>query len=743
MNSPAKAILICLLFLRFFSANGQSAEVSLQNELRNVKTDTGRISILIDLAYRAESNKEALKYSYQAFLLGKHTSSIRHKSRSEVVHGSFLSKSNLDSGIALIKSGIRGYEQAGMLLYTANGFYILGQTYDFQNQYNLAISCYEKTFEIASENEFYQEWGDAAYELSVLSNLKGNNVDAIKWANEALEAFETDENRELEIADVLNQIGIIYDQKGLYPEAINSYLKAKEYAKMANSIESEILIENNIGALYDNMNDTETAKDYFSAALEKARIHNLKDDEATFLNNLSFIHQKEGDTTLAIKLLRSALAIDVSDDAFCYISYPLEARGSLHLAMHELDSAEILLNQALEVSKECGDVAMQSSIYKSIGRLYLEQGEINNSRSALNKALMLARKAELPTETKEVYLELSTFFEKTNELDEALNYLKKYLSISNSLSKANNIEGATRLISEYEFRKKISEIEEQQHSSEQLLYNQIKSKATENRVILIALGILLIMAVILIRAYAINRRNIKKLAAINEEKNRLIGVVAHDLRNPLNMMKGLLPFLEESKDEVKDPYYPQYLDMLNLSAEKMLNMIERVLDISAIENMKLNLKMTETDLNELTLKSIRNFDHIAGQKMIKIVNNIDLGNAHISIVDPNYLEQVIDNLISNAIKFSEKGKQIIISLANNGSKNLIEVKDEGPGISEEDQKSIFQAFQTSSTKPTEQERSTGLGLSIAMKFVKAMNGEIDIQSRIGSGTAFTVSFVQA
>ena len=107
-------------------------------------------------------------------------------------------------------------------------------------------------------------------------------------------------------------------------------------------------------------------------------------------------------------------------------------------------------------------------------------------------------------------------------------------------------------------------------------------------------------------------------------------------------------------------------------------------------------------------------------------------------VDPNYLVQVIDNLLSNAIKFSDRGKKIEISLISENNHHEIIVKDEGPGISEEEQKSLFQAYTTLSAKPTEQERSTGLGLSIAYKFVEAMGGKIECNSKPGVGTTFNL-----
>lgn len=740
MKLPASLGLVFVLFLKVFALSAQSEQDSLINELSNIKTDTGRISMLIGLAYLAESTEDALSFTKQAYDLGKQVESIKHKSRSEIVHGSYLAEQDLDAGMHLINTALKRYESEKMWLYVANAYFVKAQTYEFLNEIDSALDSYQKSFYIASRNEFHPEWGDAALAMSYIYHLTGENAIALRWATEAKKAYELTSDKDLQVADVLNQMGMIYDQTRFYSEALDCYLQAKESAAIANYIQGEILINNNIGVIYDNMNNSETAMQYFSEALEKAKIHNLRSDEATLMNNMSYIYQKRGDTAMAIQLLRDVLKIEVTIENACFLSYPLEAMGSLLLEKNKLDSAEFYLNEALEISQECEEVSIESSIYKSLGQLYLRQNKKSQSVNALRRSLEIARKANLPTESQEALYEIATYYEKTNQKEEALNALKKYQLFSDSLFKASSVEKAARLASEYEFRKEIADLELQRLETERKFSEQIETKTLENRIILIGTVLLLILAVIFIRGYALIKGKNKKLALLNEDKNKLIGVVAHDLRNPINMMKGLLHFLGDAQKATDIPAeYPQYLDMLNQSADKMSNMIDRVLDISAIENMKLNLKTERVDLNELVSKSVRNFELIARQKSIEIVGNVAENAVFTSKADPNYLEQVIDNLISNAIKFSEKGKWIYISLDGDSEKNTIEVRDEGPGISKEDQRRIFHAYTTTSTKSTNQEKSTGLGLSIAQRFIHAMGGSIAIESEVGTGTSFIIS----
>lgn len=710
---------------------------SLRSELEECKTDTGKISILIALTYNAGEYSDQINFSKKAFNLGLNVTSVKHKSRSEIVYGSYLAETKLDSGLSLIRLGINRYLKEGMDDYAANAIFVKGVTFEILSMYDSAISTYESLHMMASAKKIHPQWGDAAYALAYLNNNRGNNVEALKWAFEAKRAYTESENLK-KTGQVLNQIGIIYDQQGLYSEALNNYLQALDYAIEYQDIDGEILIHNNIGVIYDNMNNNELAMKYYSNGLEKARINNLKADEATLLNNLSYIHLSNGDTVRGMQLLRRSLRIDLTKTDPCFESYPLEGLGSVFIAQGKLDSAEHLFNKALTLAKKCDDILVQVTVLKGLGEVYLKKERYNDAHESFYTSLELSSSSSLPAEMKQALFSLYQFHKKTGSTSLSLMYLEKYQSLSDSLNDQNNIEKATQLAAEYDFRKQTAKMERERALIEQEMSQEIEAKILENRLILFGVCLVLILVFVLIRAYVIIKKNNSRLQYLNEEKNKLIGIVAHDLRNPLNMIQGILPLVEETQKNVEDPYFPKYVEILNSSSDKMAGMIERVLDISAIENMRLNLKAEKTDLSSLTKKSISNFSAIAEQKKVALIDEIEESEGHFSQVDPNYLEQAIDNLISNAIKFSETGKKVFVSLTKEDTTNVIQVRDEGPGISEDEKKNLFKAFTTASSKPTANEVSTGLGLSIALKFIKAMNGNIEVDTELGKGTTFKV-----
>ncbi|HEY5748832.1 MAG TPA: ATP-binding protein [Chryseolinea sp.] len=230
----------------------------------------------------------------------------------------------------------------------------------------------------------------------------------------------------------------------------------------------------------------------------------------------------------------------------------------------------------------------------------------------------------------------------------------------------------------------------------------------------------------------------EELVQLNQEKNNLIGVVAHDLRSPLRQMMGLLTLV---KMNVKaDETSNSYLDMVAKSALRLDDMIVKILDVDAIDAQQLNVKIEAVDLSAMCSAVADRFSVDALRKRISIVRKID---PEIYVrADKDYLEQVIENLLSNAIKFSPFERQVFVSLQAWDDRVTCEIRDQGPGLSEEDKKKLFGKYQKLSARPTDHEPSTGLGLSIVKKFIVAMNGDIACESEPGKGACFSISFVR-
>lgn len=228
----------------------------------------------------------------------------------------------------------------------------------------------------------------------------------------------------------------------------------------------------------------------------------------------------------------------------------------------------------------------------------------------------------------------------------------------------------------------------------------------------------------------------QELVDLNNEKNHIIGIVAHDLRNPLTSSLTMIGILKSFPDDLNEDQI-QCIEVIDKALYRMNNMITRILDIKAIESKRANLQVQKTNLNKLLKLVHHSFKETIEEKDLTI--HIPATNIY-GKVDPNYTMQIFENLLSNAIKFSPPQRKIYISLYTNDGKPRFEISDQGPGISQDDMKKLFNKYQTLSAKPTGGEKSTGLGLSIVKKYVEAMNGRVWCESEAGKGAKFVVEF---
>jgi signal transduction histidine kinase len=229
----------------------------------------------------------------------------------------------------------------------------------------------------------------------------------------------------------------------------------------------------------------------------------------------------------------------------------------------------------------------------------------------------------------------------------------------------------------------------------------------------------------------------KELEVLNQEKNNLIGIVAHDLKSPLNQIKGLLDIVKKAPAPL-DSERLMYIDMIERSATRLSGMINNILDVEAIESRKLNLNIERVNLSGVMADLVGRYMVGARQKQVEVF--VSQGSSVFADVDRGLVEQVFENILSNALKFSPPSRNVYVRLLQQDGKAITEIKDEGPGLNEEDKKKLFGKYQKLSAKPTGDETSTGLGLSIVKKFVEAMGGEIWCQSEAGNGASFFVAF---
>jgi two-component system sensor histidine kinase/response regulator len=229
----------------------------------------------------------------------------------------------------------------------------------------------------------------------------------------------------------------------------------------------------------------------------------------------------------------------------------------------------------------------------------------------------------------------------------------------------------------------------------------------------------------------------EELSKLVNDKNMLLGMAAHDLRNPLHAIQAYSEILEMKLPETSDESLLRMIKTIRRQSKFMLDLVNDLLNISVIDLGKLKLNLQQSNVANLVKTNCKLNESVADQKNISIHLTCDLSIPEM-VIDPNKIEQVLNNLVNNAIKYSHPGSSIDIALKKDAEGVLLSVQDHGVGIPEGDTEHLFETITKKRSKGTSGEPSTGLGLAIAKRIVEEHKGKIWIKSKLGNGSTFYV-----
>lgn len=226
-----------------------------------------------------------------------------------------------------------------------------------------------------------------------------------------------------------------------------------------------------------------------------------------------------------------------------------------------------------------------------------------------------------------------------------------------------------------------------------------------------------------------------ELTRLNHEKSRFLGMAAHDLRTPLGIIRTYSEFVQQDAGPALIAEHRNFLTIIQRSSEFMLRLIDDLLDITAIESGQLHLDRRPADLGDLVAYTVSLNTVIAQAKGIALDVRRDTARLPVD-ADHDKLVQVVNNLLSNGIKYSPPGSVITVNVDRDAATAKVTVRDQGPGISPEEQARLFQPFQRGAARTTAGEGSTGLGLAIVKRVIEAHGGQAGLESTLGEGSQF-------
>ena len=559
---------------------------------------------------------------------------------------------------------------------------------------------------------------------------------ALDYLNASLELARQAEQSQME-ARVLNSIAICFWRMKDWDRSIRFLEEAIE-----QNIEDErfyYLYLNNLGVAYMEAGRYDEARANLDKTLEYQRSIESEYAITLTLSNLADLEQRMGNATLSLEYLDEVFD-RANQNEYRYVlarSYRFKALSLVQLG--QSDEAKYALMQSLENAQELNDPAELMDTYSALIDVCI-QGDDYEAAFRFKTQKEEIEKALLTEELRSQSILFSIQYDNESQRRE--------------IALLNNQKELATLRAEQEALRALN-------SERDLLIaeNETRMQQIQRNGLMAGLLVLFIVAGVFYMRYHEVRRFSKaveaqkeeihrsheslqaandRLLQLNKEKDSIVGVVAHDLKSPLMGQLGMAELIHESSDTLSKEEIREMSRTIISSAEQMNAIITNLLEISRIEEGVVAVHPVETDAASLMERIIGDFQFALREKSQHL--SLDQGSAPANLVtDPMLLRQIVDNLISNAIKYSPIGSQVRVSLEATPNDRLrISVKDEGPGLSNEDRAKLFTKYARLSSRPTGGESSTGLGLSIVKRIAEMLEGEVGVETELGFGCCFWV-----
>lgn len=536
---------------------------------------------------------------------------------------------------------------------------------------------------------------DALEILGTIQNELGNHGGALTYFLEAHRIAES-RNDSIHITMAYNNIATTYHAEGRLEEAINYYQKARP------------------GFFHERLRPTMLATVYYNLAIGFLDLGRKDSAEYYFTEGISISEQVMD--TAALADIYNALANFVSDE------------GRAH-------EATLHLQKALRFAREIQDDSRIFYPLLNLGTYAIEADDLAVARSYLTEAYKIAYSLEsidMQIDVEKAFADLES---KADNSLQAFNHLSTWADLSSQRNR--DLQKTNLALAQEEFDSEQKTIE---LATRQLIIKRQKESLTlQNQltfVLVILIGVVGLVALALWRLSVVRRKHSATLLRMNEEKDNMLHAVAHDLQSPVVNIRGLSNILES--DPNLDQESGQILKMISRELDKSDHLVRNLLDLESIESGDLKIAVEPVSITEMISLIGNKYSKLAKNKNITVETLVTQEDLVIT-TDPGFIQRIMDNLISNAIKFSPKGTQVRIELRKKLDQVIIQVIDQGPGLSSQDQSRLFGRFQRLSAQPTAGEPSAGLGLAITKALVDRLNGSIGVTSEPGEGASFSVS----
>jgi len=623
---------------------------------------------------------------------------------------------------------------------------------------------------------------DTYYSLGFIQLLKGENNSASKNLTKAYNLYHLTKNK-LGIARCSDNLASIFRYAGSFEKALEYHLNSLVVFDEFRDTSGIIGVKNNLGILYRNLKNNQKSISYYQAALKLALKSNNKLLSTVFNSIGSYYWYKQLNDS-ALYYYRKALNINPQSlllkERHCAA---LNNIGNVYRSTGNLDSAIYYYEQSLLKSNQYDLKNLSAITLKNFGAIFNQLGKSNDALKYLESSILLAKKSNLKRIISDDYLLLSDIYSKQGDYRKAFEYHKRYSAIQDSIYNDEQANKITQI--EVDFilqQKKMDNAILSKNIAEQNL--KIQRTVSLLTILSLIIAFLIILSFTIYRLLKITKKSAQDLRDMNNElekrvlsrtlnlqseieghrltasalikakekaeesdrlKSSFLANLSHEIRTPMNAIQGftsllLAPDLNSDKKE-------SYISIIKKSGTQLLSIINDIIEISKIDAGQIKPQYSPVNICEF-IKDLFNTIVVTIPKEKDVELRITSSNIYPELIiftDEVKILQVMNNLINNALKFTETGFVSFGYEVINEKEIKFFVQDTGVGIDEKHKQLIFERFRQVEGNLTITKGGSGLGLAISKAYIEMMDGTITLESELGKGSifSFTIPLIKA
>jgi two-component system, sensor histidine kinase and response regulator len=531
---------------------------------------------------------------------------------------------------------------------------------------------------------------------------------------------------------------------GRMDEALSYFMESAEVYKKKNKNLAQALSFFEMAMIHHKAKNLEEAEIYYEKTLALANDSLDNRTRINCYNGFALISLSQGEFKKAFAEFRRAYRYAESYNDKIWMGILAGNIGSIHMQQAAYDSSLHYFFQNLSLVRNSLEFENEIETYSNLGRVFLLKSDFQNAKSYLDSASFIIRERQIKftdffNPMDHINRNYADLYQAMGEYEKAFAYYREFHKVSEQKQKNVNGRSLKYLQSEYAFKQKAKEVEMLKKINEAniLLIKQQRFIGTAFAITIMLLGVWAYNAYKTGQQRKILNKELHssnaELARLNAVKDKLFSVISHDLRSPIATLKSILTFVKNghiNEQETQDLY-----SRLNHQLQACGNVLENLLQWAKAEldNSKSGAeKVILADVaNEVALQLKDDIE----EKNIRFQNHLSF--QHIALADKMHVEIILRNLMANAVKFTAAGGQVKVAGKVIDGRIEIYVEDNGLGMHEDEVKNLFQPGRSFSTRGTNQETGSGIGLLITKEMISKNGGDIWVSSRKHEGTVFT------